>query len=121
LNRQQHFITPIKFNFNLTNLPTGQLAEATIAGYDNNGRPNTATDAGKDPLTYRWYINDATTPIEGISSDYTGWDVGFRFGSTQPTHLKSPPRSEKCLWSARRPLGLGVSPGGAPFQERGAR
>jgi hypothetical protein len=25
----------------------------------------TATDIGNDPLTYRWYINGATTPIEG--------------------------------------------------------
>jgi hypothetical protein len=34
---------PINFTFKITNLPTGQLAEATITGYDNIGRPNSAT------------------------------------------------------------------------------
>ncbi len=29
-----HIVTPINLAFNITNLPTGQLAEATITGYD---------------------------------------------------------------------------------------
>jgi PKD repeat protein len=36
----------------------------------------TATDIGNDPLTYRWYINGATTAIEGRSIDYTFSDNG---------------------------------------------
>jgi DNA/RNA endonuclease G (NUC1) len=36
----------------------------------------TATDIGNDPLTYRWYINGATTALEGRSIDYTFTDNG---------------------------------------------
>jgi hypothetical protein len=81
-----HTNSAIDLNFAITNLPTGQLAEAIITGYDTiqtidiptNSTEGaittlsaTATDAGNDPLTYRWYINSATTPIEGHSIDYT--------------------------------------------------
>jgi hypothetical protein len=38
-----HSNTAIDLNFTISNLPTGQLAEATINGYDQLGRPNTAT------------------------------------------------------------------------------
>jgi hypothetical protein len=38
-----HTTTPIDLNFAITNLPTGQLAEATITGYNPNGTPKTAT------------------------------------------------------------------------------
>jgi PKD repeat protein len=36
----------------------------------------TATDAGNDPLTYNWYINNSTTPIVGQIIDYTFADNG---------------------------------------------
>jgi hypothetical protein len=38
-----HTTTSLDLNFAITNLPTGQLAEATVTGYDKLGRPNTAT------------------------------------------------------------------------------
>jgi hypothetical protein len=41
-NSRFNFTTPIKFNFDITNLPTGQLAEATITGYDKHVLTNVA-------------------------------------------------------------------------------
>jgi DNA/RNA endonuclease G (NUC1) len=72
--------TPINLTFNITDLPTGQLAEATITGYNPNGTPNTATitlDHNANGLG--WFID--TTPQDnnefqqgnlgtGISTDY---------------------------------------------------
>jgi hypothetical protein len=40
-----HIVTPIDLNFNITNLPTGQLAEGTITSYNTNGTTKTANDA----------------------------------------------------------------------------
>jgi hypothetical protein len=38
-----HTITPIELDFKVTHLPTGQLAEATITGYNSDGTPKSAT------------------------------------------------------------------------------
>jgi hypothetical protein len=58
--------TPIKFN--ITNLPTGQLAEATITGYDQLGRPNKATISIDDDANgVGWFID--TTPQD--NSEFT--------------------------------------------------
>jgi large repetitive protein len=70
-----HTNTPIDLNFNITNLPSGQLAEATINGYDNLGRPNTATiTLDDDGNGVGWFID--TTPQDnsefraGVGGDY---------------------------------------------------
>jgi hypothetical protein len=67
--------TPINLNFAITNLPTGQLAEATITGYDTYGRPNTATiTLDDDGNGLCWFID--TTPQDnsefraGSGGDY---------------------------------------------------
>jgi hypothetical protein len=70
-----HTTTPINLNFEITNLPTGQLAEATITGYDQLGRPNTATISIDDDANgVGWFID--TTP--GDSSEFTGTDNYFQ-------------------------------------------
>jgi hypothetical protein len=56
-----HTTAPIDLTFDITNLPTGQLAEATITGYDQLGRPNTATISIDDDANgVGWFID--TTP-----------------------------------------------------------
>jgi PKD domain/Bacterial Ig domain len=61
----------LNLTFDITNLPTGQLAEATITGYDQLGRPNTATISIDDDANgVGWFID--TTP--GDSSEFTGVD-----------------------------------------------
>jgi hypothetical protein len=53
----------ISLAFGITNLPVGQLAEATITGYDSFGRPNTATiSIDNDANGVGWFID--TTPQE---------------------------------------------------------
>jgi hypothetical protein len=67
--------TTIDLNFAITNLPTGQLAEATITGYDTSGRPNTATiTLDDDGNGLGWFID--TTPqdnrefLTGVGGNY---------------------------------------------------
>jgi large repetitive protein len=53
-----HTNTDLNLTFDITNLPTGQLAEATITGYDTNGRPKTATiNIDDDANGIGWYID----------------------------------------------------------------
>ena len=49
-----------------TNIKEGETVQLTA----------TATDAGNDALTYRWYINNANNPIIGKVIDYTFIDNG---------------------------------------------
>jgi hypothetical protein len=70
-----HTNKDLNLNFAITNLPTGQLAEATITGYDNNGRPNTATiTLDDDGNGVGWFID--STPQDnsefraGSGGDY---------------------------------------------------
>jgi hypothetical protein len=66
-----HIVTPINLTFAITNLPAGQLAEATITGYDKLGRPNTATiTIDNDANGVGWFLD--TTP--GDNSEFTGTD-----------------------------------------------
>jgi hypothetical protein len=66
-----HTTTPIDLNFAITNLATGQLAEATITGYDQLGRPNTATiTIDNDANGVGWFID--STPQD--NSEFTGLD-----------------------------------------------
>jgi DNA/RNA non-specific endonuclease len=56
-----HTTTPIDLNFEITNLPTGQLAEGTITSYNPNGTPKTATiTIDNDANEVGWFID--TTP-----------------------------------------------------------
>jgi hypothetical protein len=66
-----HSNTNLNLNFEITNLPTGQLAEATIKGYDQLGRPNKATISIDDDANgIGWFID--TTPQD--NSEFTGTD-----------------------------------------------
>jgi Bacterial Ig domain len=63
-----HSNTNLNLTFDITNLPTGQLAEATITGYDQLGRPKTATISIDDDANgVGWYID--STPLD--NSEYT--------------------------------------------------
>jgi hypothetical protein len=74
--------TPINLTFEVTNLPTGQLAEATITGYDQIGRPKTATiTIDNDANGVGWFID--TTP--GDSSEFQGVGVLGSWG-VFPSH-----------------------------------
>jgi hypothetical protein len=67
-----HTDTSINLNFEITNLPTGQLAEATITGYDKLGRPNTATISIDDDANgVGWFLD--TTPQD--NTEFTGTDT----------------------------------------------
>jgi PKD repeat protein len=71
--------------FNITNLPTGQLAEATITGYDTNGRPNTATISIDDDANgVGWFLD--TTPQD--NSEFTGTDTYFQASPNSPASGK---------------------------------
>jgi hypothetical protein len=64
-----HTTTPINFNFEITNLPTGQLAEGTITSYNSNGTPKTATITIDDDANgVGWFVD--STP--GDSSEFQG-------------------------------------------------
>jgi Bacterial Ig domain len=67
--QQLHFTTPIDLNFNITNLPTGQLAEATITGYNTKGTPQTATiTIDEDANGIGWFID----PTPQDNTEFTG-------------------------------------------------
>ena len=60
--------TQLDIDFQITDLPAGQLAEATIAGFDSSGKPN----AGKILIDYDangvgWFIDE--TPLD--NSEFT--------------------------------------------------
>jgi large repetitive protein len=60
--------TTIDLNFAITNLPSGQLAEATITGYDSNGRPNAGTlTLDTDGNSLGWFID--STPDDNTEFD----------------------------------------------------
>jgi DNA/RNA endonuclease G (NUC1) len=67
--------TPFNLNIEITDLPTGQLAEASLTGYDTFGRPNSGTlTLDLDGNGLGWFID--TTPWENSefstqTSDYT--------------------------------------------------
>jgi PKD repeat protein len=66
-----HLPTDLNITFNITNLPTGQLAEGTITSYNTNGTPKTATITIDDDANgVGWFID--TTPQD--NSEFTGID-----------------------------------------------
>jgi Bacterial Ig domain len=70
---------PTSFNltFNITDFPTGQLAEGTITGYDTNNRPNSGTlTLDPDGNGLGWFID--TTPDDSIEFDQTLSTTAYR-------------------------------------------
>jgi DNA/RNA endonuclease G (NUC1) len=60
--------TPFNLKIDITDLPTGQLAEATITGYDTNNRPNSGTlTLDTDGNSLGWFID--TTPDDNSEFD----------------------------------------------------
>jgi large repetitive protein len=64
--------TPFNLKVEITDLPTGQLAEATITGYDTTGRPNAGTlTLDINGNNQGWFID--TTP--GDNSEFDQIDL----------------------------------------------
>jgi hypothetical protein len=60
--------TPFNLNIEIKDLPTGQLAEANITGYDPTGRPNAGTlYLDTDANCLGWYID----PTPWDNSEYS--------------------------------------------------
>ncbi|MEA5554597.1 hypothetical protein VB713_27080 [Anabaena cylindrica UHCC 0172] len=73
--------TPINLNFEVTNLPTGQLAEAVITSYDSLGRPNGGTILiDNDANGLGWFIDP--TPWENSEYSTTLTDTAYRATTT---------------------------------------
>jgi hypothetical protein len=76
-----HTNTDLNLTFAITNLPTGQLAEATITGYNPNGTPNTATiTLDDDGNGLGWFID--STPQDNSE-----------FGTSTGTYFTANPDS----------------------------
>ena len=61
--------TQLDIDFQITDLPTGQLAEATITGVDENGTPNVGTILiDHDANGVGWFID--STPLD--NSEFSG-------------------------------------------------
>jgi hypothetical protein len=77
LNSNFNTSNPTNFNLNIkfqiADLPTGQLANATITGYDTNNRPNSGT---LTHLQSRRYANDTDGNGVGWFIDTTPDDIG---------------------------------------------
>jgi hypothetical protein len=73
----QNTVNPLKLNIEIADLPTGQLAEATITGFDPTGRPNSGTlylDTDANGLV--WYLDP--TPWDNTEYSQTLTDTAYR-------------------------------------------
>jgi Bacterial Ig domain len=69
--------TPFNLKIEIQDLPTGQLAEGTITGYDTNGRPNSGTlTLDTDGNSLGWFID--TTPDDNTEFDQTLSPTAYR-------------------------------------------
>ena len=69
--------TPFNLNIEITDLPTGQLAEANIIGYDPTGRPNAGTlYLDTDANGLGWYIDP--TPWNNSEFAQSLTDTAYR-------------------------------------------
>jgi hypothetical protein len=69
--------TPFNLKIEIQDLPTGQLAEAAITGYDTNGRPNSGTlTLDTDGNSLGWFID--TTPDDNTEFDQTLTTTAYR-------------------------------------------
>jgi hypothetical protein len=75
--------TPFNLNIEITDLPTGQLAEANITGFDSNGRPTTGTfTLDHNANNLGWFI------------DPTPWDNTEFAPQNSDTFFRATPGSE---------------------------
>ena len=64
--------TQLDIDFQITDLPSGQLAEATITDFDNSGKPNAGTILiDRDANGVGWFIDE--TPLD--NSEFTAQDT----------------------------------------------
>jgi hypothetical protein len=69
--------TPFNLKIEIADLPTGQLAEGTITGYDTNNRPNSGTlTLDTDGNGLGWFID--TTPDDNSEFDQTLSPTAYR-------------------------------------------
>jgi hypothetical protein len=69
--------TPFNLKIEIQDLPTGQLAEATITGYDTNNRPNSGTlTLDTDGNSLGWFID--TTPDDNSEFDQNLSSTAYR-------------------------------------------
>jgi hypothetical protein len=69
--------TPLNLNIEITDLPTGQLAEANITGFDPTGRPNSGTlYLDTDANGLGWYIDPTPWDNSEFSTSLT--DTAYR-------------------------------------------
>jgi large repetitive protein len=69
--------TPFNLKVEITDLPTGQLAEGTITGYDSNGRPNSGTlTIDSTGNGQGWFID--TTPGDNSEFDQQLTETAYR-------------------------------------------
>jgi hypothetical protein len=72
-----HNTTPFNLKIEIADLPTGQLAESTINGYDTNNRPNSGTlTLDTDGNSLGWFID--TTPDDNTEFDQTLSPTAYR-------------------------------------------
>jgi large repetitive protein len=80
-----HSNTNLNLNFEITNLPTGQLAEATITGYDLQATPNSPASGKYDLLTAILHEMGHTLGFINGYSQFNQNIKGRQF-YTDPTH-----------------------------------
>jgi hypothetical protein len=69
--------SPFNLNIEIADLPTGQLAEANITGFDPTGRPNSGTlYLDVDANGFGWYID--STPWDNTEYSQTLTDAAYR-------------------------------------------
>jgi hypothetical protein len=69
--------TPFNLNIEIADLPSGQLAEANITGFDPTGRPNSGTlYLDTDANGLGWYIDP--TPWDNSEYSQTLTDTAYR-------------------------------------------
>lgn len=72
-----HTTTPISLNFEVINLPNGQLAEVTITDYNSNGTPKTATISIDDDANgIGWFID--STPRDSSEFNTTLTSTAYK-------------------------------------------
>jgi large repetitive protein len=76
--------TPFNLKVEITDLPTGQLAEGTITGFDINGRPNSGTlTLDINGNTQGWFID--TTPGDNSEFDKQLTETAYQATNSSAT------------------------------------
>ena len=83
--------TPFNLKVETTDLPTGQLAEGTITGYDTNGRPNSGTiTLDINGNNQGWFID--TTPGDNSEFDEQLTETAYQATNSPATGRAPVPR-----------------------------